>query len=184
MTCRIANSSAIAVSARSPPEQLQVLQLLARRLGEDVDARIEDPLGIGQRQIGAAAAEQLGEDDDKMPADLLERLPEALRHLVLHLADDLVQRRLGLHQILALAVEELEALAHPLILLDRAEIDLAEAGDAALQLAHRALRLGGIAFERVAGFGQLVAESVFLAQLAQQVVELDVEPVYGDLRLP
>ncbi|CDN45251.1 hypothetical protein BN871_GX_00030 [Paenibacillus sp. P22] len=165
-------------------EQLQVLQLLARRLGDDVDAGLEHPFGIDEHQIGAPSSEQLGEYDDEVAADLLEGDPEALRHLLVHLPDDFIERRLGLDEIQPLRIQEFIAFPNPLVFFDGAKIDFAERGDAPLQVAHRRLHLGGFSRHGIAGFGQLIAEAVFLAQLAEKVVQLHIQPVDGDFRLP
>ena len=78
-TVNTATSSAIAVSDFSPPdEQVHVLQLLARRLGDDLDARLEDVLVAGQRQVRAAALEHLREHRLEHLVDGVEGLAEAL----------------------------------------------------------------------------------------------------------
>ncbi len=54
-------------------EQRQRRGLLARRFGDDLEARFQRVLVLDQLQLGGAAAEQLGEQVFEVVADQLER---------------------------------------------------------------------------------------------------------------
>ena len=74
---KMAKMRLTAVSAFSPPLISSMLdELLARRLREDVDARLEHVLGVGEPELGATAAEHLREDLLEARVDGVERLLE------------------------------------------------------------------------------------------------------------
>ena len=59
-------------------EQRDGLQLLAGRAGDDVDAALQHVVLVREDQVGFAAAEDLGEHDAEVVADLVEGLGEHL----------------------------------------------------------------------------------------------------------
>ena len=99
----MANSSAVAVSALSPPlSRVMLWSCLPGGL-----ATISMPLSSGssfveQDQVGFAAAEQLGVHHLEILADLLEGLLEQLLRGDIDLRDDLQELVLGLDQVFVL----------------------------------------------------------------------------------
>ena len=90
-----------------------------------------------------------------MSADCFERRFEPLGHLFIHLADNLIQRRFRLHQIILLPGKELEALLDALIFLDGAEIHLAQRRNLPLQVTHSILSACNILWNRILLLRQL-----------------------------
>ena len=70
-------------------EQRQGLRLLARRLGEDLEAGLERIVGFDQLQFRRAAAEQGREQALEMPVDHVESREQPLAPLAVQAADRL-----------------------------------------------------------------------------------------------
>jgi hypothetical protein len=122
----MANTSAIAVSAFSPPDkQVDRGVLLARRLRHDLDAGIED-LVAGQDQARFAAAEELREQRAEMRVDRVVGLLQLLARFAVDAADGVFQRADGLAQVGRLRVEEALALGGRGQFFQRRQIDRAE----------------------------------------------------------
>ena len=94
----------------SAGEQQDVLQLLARRRGDDVDAALVGVLRVGELHEGLAAAEELGEGDGEVFVDDLEGLVELQAGDVVDLLDGGLRVLDGVEQVLALGFEEAVAL--------------------------------------------------------------------------
>ena len=71
--------------------QLDVAELLARRLRDDVDARLEHVLGVREPELGATAAEHLREELLEARVDRVERLLEEPLRLAVHLLDGVLE---------------------------------------------------------------------------------------------
>jgi hypothetical protein len=118
-------------------QQLDALQPLARRLGDDLDAALERIALVEQRQAGAAAAEQRAEGFLKIPVDGGKRLGEAMPRRLVDPLDRL--RGLGdrVDEVLALRGQERMAGFELVELLDRHHVHRAEAVDLGAQLHDR-----------------------------------------------
>ena len=144
-------------------QQGDVLQLLAWRLGVELDAGFEQGFGVGELELGAPAAEQAPEHALELAADIGERLLEQGARLGMDLFGDLAEiARSGL-QIVELAAQELVALVHLAKLLRGHQVHLAELAhflaqprERGAQLAAR-LGLGNVQFVlgQVLGVGLL-----------------------------
>src|ERR1019366_2696569 len=85
-------------------------------------------------QIAVAASEKRVEDVPEVAAHLLERLEEHLPGGDVDLPDRLLQRELRVREVVALRLEELEALRLLLVFLDRERVHRPERFDALAQL--------------------------------------------------
>ena len=90
----------------SAGEQEDVLQLLARGRGDDVDAGLGGVLFVGEPHEGLAAAEELGEGDGEVLVDDLEGLVELDAGDVVDLLDGGLGVFDGVEEVLALGFEE------------------------------------------------------------------------------
>ena len=132
---KIANSSAIAVSAFSPPESSSTF---CSRLPGGW-AMMSMPLSrtsssSSRRQPAGAAAEELLEHLPEVLVDDLERLAEALAGGAVDLPDRLVELRDRVEQVLPLGGQERVALLELLGLLHGEHVDLAHALELVAQL--------------------------------------------------
>src|SRR5690606_4263549 len=91
-------------------KQVDALQLLARRLGHDLDARLVLVVALDQHQPRAAAVEEPREDLLELLVDDRERLPEALLRGPVDLGDRLAELRQRVLEVLLLLRQELVAL--------------------------------------------------------------------------
>ena len=91
-------------------EQGQVLDALAGRLGDDLDAALERVVRLEELDLGVAALEDQGEDIAEVRVDLFEGLEELGLALLVDLADGLARRVDGIAEVLPLLDEEIEAL--------------------------------------------------------------------------
>ncbi len=133
-------------------EQHDILQALARRLRDDVDAAIAGTIRLGETHFAAAAAEESTESLAKIAVDDGESLFEFLPRDRIELGDGLLRVLNGLDEVVALAREECVALIAVLILLESHHVDRPHGFEALLD-AH------------VAGFGGdqfLAGEKLFL----------------------
>ena len=138
--------------ALAAAQRQQALQLLARRSGDDVDARAQQVVRLGQDQPRLAAAEQLREA-------LLERGLGGARRLrrkrsrmcALELGRGLLQLGHRRPQIGRLVLEEGVPLAHLAVLLDDRIGDAADRAQLALQRGDAPPR--GVEVERLARLG-------------------------------
>src|SRR3546814_12806994 len=80
-------------------KQGQHRQLLARRLGHDLQPRLQRIIRIDQRQMRAAALEQGREQRSEMPVDLLERRQQPRAALAVEIADRPDERRVGTESV-------------------------------------------------------------------------------------
>jgi len=92
-------------------EHVQGAHPLARRLGDDIDAGEGLFVGLGEHQLGLAAAEERLEVALELAVDLLEGGGEALLDDALQLLDGFPERGLCLPQVGELAGQEVVALA-------------------------------------------------------------------------
>ena len=107
-------------------KQREPLDFLAGRAGFDLDAGGEHVGGVGQDQPALAAGEQPGEDADKLPGGVLERLGKDLLDAVVDFLDDVQQVLAAGLQVFELGAEELVALLKRGELLERQRVDLAQ----------------------------------------------------------
>ena len=91
-------------------EQDEVLDALARRLGDDLDAALEGIVRLEELDLGVAALEERGEEVSEVLVDLLQGLEELVLALLVDLADGLDGRGDGVAEVLALLGQEVEAL--------------------------------------------------------------------------
>src|SRR5690606_41256373 len=84
-------------------QQLDVLQALARRLRDDVDAALEDVLLVEQHEARTSAPEQGGEHLLEVGVDCRERLLEALTRGLVDAVNRLARGGHGVDESLALA---------------------------------------------------------------------------------
>ena len=119
----------------SAREQEDVLQLLARRRGDEVDAGLVAVLGVGELHVGLAAAEELGEGDGEVLVDDLEGLVELGVRDVVDLLDGGLCVFDGVEQVLALAFHEGVAACGLVVLLEGHHVDGAHGFEALLEAA-------------------------------------------------
>ena len=159
----------MAVSAFSPPDSrwIDVLRLPGR-LRDDLHAGVEDLLA-GQHELRLPAAEEHREEPGEVLVDRVERLLQELSGFAIDLANGVLERRHRFREIGRLGVQILLALPGDLELVERREIDGAEAGDRALQpldfgrqpgLVAERLQLGGQCGEVGVRFGELARRTV------------------------
>ena len=104
-------------------EEAHALELLAGRLGDDLDARLERVAVVHEHEVRAPSAEELGEHLLEIHADFFERLCEQLFGRAVDFGDDLEQLRLRVHEVGVLLFEEDVALFELVELLDGIDID-------------------------------------------------------------
>jgi hypothetical protein len=120
----MANISAIAVSAFSPPERSWTFcSRLPGRLRDDVDPALELVVLVEQHEAGAPAAEERRERPLEVRVDGDERLAEALLRRLLDLLDRVAGRGDRIHEVLALARQERVARLEIVELVDRHHVD-------------------------------------------------------------
>src|SRR5262249_31786959 len=100
-------------------KELNALQALARRRGDDVDAALERVAFVEWYQAGLAVAVERGERPGEVLVDDGERLLEALPRRLVDLADRLVGRRNRVDEVLALRGQERVARLEVVELIDR-----------------------------------------------------------------
>ncbi len=103
-------------------KQQHVLQPLARRRGDDIDARLGDVGLVGQPHLADAAAEQRAEHLPEILVDVLEGLGEPLARLDVDIVDRLLGVADGIEQVLPLRVQEVVALLRFLEFFERLRI--------------------------------------------------------------
>ena len=91
-------------------EQQDILQALARRLRDDVDARLAGAVRLAKPHLAGAAAEERLEGHGEMRVDEVERFLEFLPRDLIELGDGELRVLDRLHQIVALAPQEILAL--------------------------------------------------------------------------
>ena len=142
-TSSIANSSATAVSARSPPDSIASACGFLPGGRATISMPVEPEVGrVGQRQPGEAAAEQLLEAGREGGLERGERRPEPIRDHRVELGDQLARPDDRGPQVGRLRLERLEPRLERRVLVDRVRIDRAELVEAAAELAEPA-GLGG-----------------------------------------
>ena len=123
-------------------KQGQGLRLLARRLGDELEAGLERIIGFDQLQFGLAALEQSREQVLEMPINDLERGEEALAPLLVQGMDRAAQALDRLGQIVALGDELVAAIQDLVELLVGAQVDGAEPLALLAQIVEPALDVG------------------------------------------
>ncbi len=164
----------------SAREQEDVLQLLARGRGDEVDAGLVAVLGVGELHVGLAAAEELGEGDGEVLVDDLEGLVELGVGDVVDLLDGGLGVLDGVEQVLALALQEGVAAGGLVVLLERHHVDGAHGFEALLEAA-RLLFFGGEGFAFDADDGLVGAEDGGFDGEVVEAGGLDVLEVGGEL---
>ncbi len=107
----------------SAGEQEDVLELLARRRGDDLDAGLVGVFGVGEAHEGLAAAEEFGEGDGEVLVDDLVGLVELDAGDVVDLLDGGLGVFDGVEEVLALSFEEGVALGGLVVLLEGHHVD-------------------------------------------------------------
>ena len=113
----------MAVSAFRLREEHQVLEALARRAGDDLDAALEEVLLVEQPHLRLAAAEELDEGRGEMPVDLGERLREAGHGGLVDLPDRAAQALHRARHVRPLRAQEALALLLLGVLLGGEDVD-------------------------------------------------------------
>jgi len=85
--------------------------LFAGRASNDFYAALEDIIFVLEQEVSFAAAEDLGEHEPEILANLLEGRAEHLAGLVVDAVDDFEQLGLGRDEVVVLFAEELETFA-------------------------------------------------------------------------
>ncbi len=165
--------------------QLDVAELLAGRLREDLDAGLEHVLGVGEPELGLAAAEHLREELLEARVHALERGLEELLRLAVHLRDGLVEIVERLLEVLLLAVVIGEALFGFGVLAHGVHVDRAHPLDEIAELGDPAAVRGvdRRALVVVADHLRELEPTELLAHALEQVLLLDVEPLERHLVL-
>ncbi len=114
-------------------EQTQVLGPLALRLREDLDARLQRVVAVGEIKLRVPALEERREGLLEGCGDLLEGREELRLGRGVDLLDDLQDVLSGRLEVVALALEEALTRGEPLALVDRAEVHVPERPDVALE---------------------------------------------------
>ena len=104
-------------------QQGDVLQLLARRAGDDLDPRFQHVFLVHQHQSRRAAVEERLEHLLEVRVHPVERGPEHLRRGAVDLPDHVHELLFRIHEVLFLGREEGVAFFQFLELLDRNEVD-------------------------------------------------------------
>ena len=153
-------------------EEGENLEGLARRLDLDLNTAAQDVLRVLQLQGGHAAAEELGKSLPKGGVDHTKLLGKNRPHLPGDLGDDLLQLLLGPLDVIPLVGEIGIPLVDPVKLLDGVQVDVAQAGDAPLELPHPLLGLGHALQLLALGPGRLMGELIGLPKLVQNLLFL------------
>ena len=153
-------------------KQRNGFQRLARRLGLDLDAAVQNVLRVLQLQLGLTAAEQLHKGLLEALAEKLELLGKNFGHLLRDLPDDAGQLALGFLHVVPLIRQICIPSVDPLELVDGPHIDGAETVDLPFQLRHPAGRLRdafqldplglSVGMAQLIGFPQLIQNLLFL----------------------
>ncbi len=145
-------------------------QLLSGGLSLDLNAAVEDIVGVFQLQCGLAAAKQLQEGLGEGGLDGLELLGEDDAHLLGDLGDDALQLGLGPLHVVTLLGQVGIALVDTLILLDGVQIDVAQTGDGSLEFADTALCFPLVLQLHTLLAGRLVGQLIGLPQFVQNLL--------------
>src|ERR1019366_1152447 len=167
-------------------EQEDVLQALAGRRADDIDAAIGDVLLVGEAHLAGAAAEQRLEPDAEVGVDGFEGLGEFLAGNQVDFLNRLLGVADGIDQVLTLGAEEIVALLGLLILLHGGGVDGAETFDTVAHLVGRLLGIGhGVAIgDGVVGGGEVLhGAAQFLAAGFVEVLQLGLFAHQIDLDL-
>ena len=153
-------------------ERLQMDDDLARRMDDDIDARGEDILGIGELEVRLAAAKELLECQGEVLVDLGEGIDEHLFHLLGQVGDQVLDLFLGLFDVVNLRFHKGVSLGYLFVFLDRAGVDRTEGSDLVFEGAQTRARLGEILdLDRL--LLRLVAgQLVLLPELRDNIVKL------------
>ena len=111
-------------------EKQNVLQALARRLRDDVDAGIAGAIGLAEAHLPVAAAEEGLERDGELRVDEGERVFKFCARDFVELVNSELRVLDGLHEVVALAPQEVFALLAFLEFLKRHHVDRAHGLDA------------------------------------------------------
>ena len=163
--------------------QLDVAELLAGRLRDDLDAGVEHVVGVGQRELGPAAAEHAREGLPEQLVDRVEGLAEAPSGLAVHVLDGAVEIVEGLLDVELLRREIREAFLGVGPLTSGVQIDGAHAIDELRQLvdAPALLVVRHGASVVVAHHAPEVEAAETLAHVGEQVFALEFDTLQGHL---
>ena len=123
-------------------QQRDDLQRLAGGLHLDLNAAVEDVVGVLQLQGGLAASKQLHKGLSKRLIDAVKLPGKDSPHLPGDLGDHVLQLLLGLFHIIPLVGKVSVPLIDPVKLLNGAHIYIAQGGDALFQLSNAPAGLG------------------------------------------
>ena len=122
-------------------EKQNILQALARRLRDDVNAAVARAIGLAEAHLAVAAAEKRLERDGELRVDEGEGVLEFLARDFVEFVNGELRILDGLHEIVALAAHKTFALLAFLEFLERHHVDGAHGFDARLHLVE--IRFGG-----------------------------------------
>ena len=122
-------------------KQQNVLQALAGRLRDDVDAAIAGAIGLAQAHLAVTAAEERLKGDGELRVDESEGVLELLARDFVELVNGELRVLDGLHEVVAFAAQETFALLAFLKFLERHHVDRAHGFDARLHFV--VIRFGG-----------------------------------------
>ena len=157
----------------SAGELHHILQLFARRLGNDADARLQNIHAFFDLQRRMSAAEHFLEDRVEFPADLLKLLLKLLPHAGVQLLDDPKERGLCRFQVAVLLFHEGAALRDLFILVDGAHVHIAQGADLLPQT--------GSCLPHGGGAPQLRIPVPLRLAVAEAVLVLDILRLVADL---
>ena len=163
-------------AALATGQQRQLLDVLAARLGLDLDARVEQVVGRREHELAGAAGEQRGEQLREVAADVGERGREHVLDLLVDGLDHAGQVAAGGAHVLELLLEERVALLELVELLERERVDRAEQAQLAIELADAAG--GGRALRELGLLGGL-GDGGFDVEVATQRLDRVLEPQLG-----
>ncbi len=147
-------------------------QSLSGRLGLDLDAAVQDVIGILQFQRGLTAAKQFQEGLGEGRLNGLELLGKDHAHFFGDLGDNAFQLRFGFLHVVALLGQISITLVDTLIFLDGVQIDIAQTGNRAFQFADSPLCLTHVFQLHTLLTGSLVRQLVRIPQLVQKLTLL------------
>ena len=112
----------------------QILDDLSRRRRLDLNAALQNVVGVGQRQLCTTAAEQFGEDATKVLVDLIEALDKGGLHISLQRFNDAGQLLATLFQIRDLLAHRVVLFLDFLVLFHGVQIDVTHTAQAVTAL--------------------------------------------------
>ena len=156
----------------SARKQVDVLNILARRLYLDFNVTFQNVVRVFKNKLRLSAAEKLDKGFAEIAVDAYKLSLELLRHFTRQLRNEPVKLVTGFFNVVKLSFHKFVTLGDLFVFLDRSDIDIAQGSDLAFQLLKASVRLLIILYHNVESLGVGFCELIFVKELVDRIVKL------------